>query len=142
MKFRALFFLLFFLGLSAIRAYASEKAEPEKPYIDYVMEHIADANEFHLFGSVHIPLPCILYSKDAGLEVFMSSAFEHGHQVVNGYVLDHGDVKRIKGWNESDASGVYRLHGLPRPTPMEGKGFNTSPTTTEKPTRWKNLRPC
>lgn len=101
MKLRSLFFLLFFLGLSAIRAYASEKAEPEKPYIDYVMEHIADANEFHLFGSVHIPLPCILYSQDGGLEVFMSSAFEHGHRVVNGYVLDHGDVKRIKGWNES-----------------------------------------
>ncbi len=101
MKFRALLSLLFFLGLSAIRAFASEKAEPEKPYIDYVMEHIADANEFHVFGSVHIPLPCILYSKDGGLDVFMSSAFEHGHRVVNGYVLDHGDVKRIKGWNES-----------------------------------------
>lgn len=101
MKLRALFSFLFFLGLSAIPAYASEKAEPEKPYIDYVMEHIADANEFHLFGSVHIPLPCILYSQDGGLKVFMSSAFEHGHRVVDSYVLDHGDVKRIKGWNES-----------------------------------------
>jgi F-type H+-transporting ATPase subunit a len=75
--------------------------EKEKEYVDYVMEHIADANEYHVFGSVHIPLPCILYAKDKGLDLFMSSAFEHGHKSVNGYVLDHGDVKRIKGWNHS-----------------------------------------
>ena len=68
----------------------------EMSYADEVMIHISDANEIHLFGDVHLPLPCILYSKKDGLSFVMSSAFEHGHKVVNGYVLDHGDVKRIQ----------------------------------------------
>lgn len=69
--------------------------EHEMSYTDHVMHHISDANEIHLWGNVHIPLPCILYSKKEGLTFTMSSAFEHGHKVINGYVLDHGDVKRI-----------------------------------------------
>ncbi len=67
----------------------------EMSYTDEVMLHISDANEIHLFGEVHIPLPCILFSKEKGLKIVMSTAFEHGHKVVDGYVLDHGDVKRI-----------------------------------------------
>ncbi len=74
--------------------------EPEMPYAERVVEHISDANEFHLFGHYSIPLPCILYSKDGGLEVFMSSKFEHGHKAVNGYVMHHGDVRRVKGYQE------------------------------------------
>lgn len=72
-----------------------EGEEHEMSYTDEVMLHISDANEIHLFGDTHIPLPCILYSKEHGLKVVMSSAFEHGHKVIDGYVLDHGDVKRI-----------------------------------------------
>ncbi|MEM9991639.1 MAG: F0F1 ATP synthase subunit A [Bacteroidota bacterium] len=67
----------------------------EASYTDMVMHHIGDANEIHLFGDVHVPLPCILYSKNTGLTVTMSSAFEHGHKVIDGYVLDHGVVRRI-----------------------------------------------
>jgi F-type H+-transporting ATPase subunit a len=103
MKFRAIYILAVISVLFTGKAFASEQ---EKPYIDYVMEHIADANEFHVFGSVHIPLPCILYSKETGLDIFLSSAFEHGHKSINGYVLDHGDVKRIQGWN----SGMHLEH--------------------------------
>lgn len=79
--------------------YHGEHHEGEKhemPYTDEVMLHISDANEIHLFGDVHIPLPCILYSKEEGFTFVLSSAFEHGHKVINGYVLDHGDVKRIQ----------------------------------------------
>lgn len=96
MKFRVLYILALLAMVMPSKALANK--EKERPYLDYVMEHIADANEFHLFGSVHIPLPCILYSKETGLDVFLSSAFEHGHKSVHGYVLDHGDVKRIAGW--------------------------------------------
>lgn len=71
----------------------------DMPYTDRVMHHIADANEFHVLGDFHIPLPCILYSKDGGLDMFMSSKFDHGHKVVNGYVLNHGDVQRLKGYS-------------------------------------------
>ena len=47
---------------------------------DFIIHHIADAHDIHLFGDIHIPLPVILYIEGHGLKVFMSSAFErHGH---------------------------------------------------------------
>lgn len=46
----------------------------------YIIHHIADAHDIHLFGDIHIPLPVILYIEGNGLQVFMSSAFKgHGH---------------------------------------------------------------
>ncbi len=62
--------------------------------------HIADANAFHIFGDLYIPLPCILYAPEEGLSVFMSSAFEFGHhgdgkKAVDGYVLHEGVVMRV-----------------------------------------------
>ena len=47
---------------------------------DFIIHHIADANEIHLFGDFSIPLPIIIYVEGKGLDVFMSSAFhdEHG----------------------------------------------------------------
>ena len=47
---------------------------------DFIMHHIADANEIHFFGDVSVPLPMIIYVEDKGLDVFMSSDFhsEHG----------------------------------------------------------------
>jgi len=61
-----------------------------------VMEHIADANEFHVWGDIHIPLPCILYAPDKGWTVCMSSAFDHGHTAIDRFVLsEHGNVMRI-----------------------------------------------
>ena len=45
---------------------------------NFIIHHIADAHEIHLWGDVHIPLPIIVYTAEHGLDVFMSSAFE-GH---------------------------------------------------------------
>ena len=59
-----------------------------------IMHHISDANEFHIWGDIHLPLPCILRS-DKGWSMFMSSKFDHGHMAVDGYVLNHGRVNRI-----------------------------------------------
>ena len=64
--------------------------------------HIADPNVFSI-GPFHFALPCILYSKDEGLDLFMSSKFDfdfkghgEGHKAFNRYVLDGGTVKRVK----------------------------------------------
>ncbi len=51
-----------------------------------IMEHILDAHDWHLWGEHHsavsIPLPVILYT-DKGVDVFMSSAFHHGEEIVH-----------------------------------------------------------
>jgi F-type H+-transporting ATPase subunit a len=65
-----------------------------------IMHHISDSHEWHLLGegdaSVTIPLPVILIT-EGNLDVFMSSAFNHGHtDVVKGdrvYSMDsHGHI--------------------------------------------------
>src|SRR3954464_10992660 len=65
----------------------SEKINPSK----IILEHVSDAHEFHFAtigdNEVTIPLPIILYSPQKGFSTFMSSRFEHGHQVYDGYVL-------------------------------------------------------
>ena len=70
---------------------------------DFIIHHIADAHEIHLWGegasAVHIPLPVIVYSKAHGFDAFMSSAFE-GHGEVRlakrssevTYALSHGHI--------------------------------------------------
>ena len=66
---------------------------------NFIIHHIADAHEIHLWGHTHIPLPVILYSEEHGLDVFMSSAFEgHGETRLaerpSGvtYALSHGHI--------------------------------------------------
>lgn len=61
-----------------------------------IMHHISDANEFHVWKGVHIPLPCFLYAPGHGWTVLLSNAFEHGHKAVDGYVLNHGRVNRVQ----------------------------------------------
>ena len=66
---------------------------------NFIIHHIADAHEIHLWGDVHIPLPIIVYTTEHGLDVFMSSAFE-GHGEVRiaerpsgvTYELSHGHI--------------------------------------------------
>lgn len=84
----------------------AKKLDPAK----IIMEHVTDGHEFHFFTVEHhpvsIPLPVILYSPAKGLSVFMSSAFEHGEKVHEGYRLLEEDfieehkldeVKNAKG---------------------------------------------
>lgn len=75
------------------------------------MHHISNANEFHIVGDIHMPLPCILYAPDNGLKVFLSSKFHHGSMAYEGYVLDHGVVKRVKGLENA----AQELHLEPAP---------------------------
>ena len=56
-----------------------------------IIEHVSDAHDFHFFNinekPVTIPLPVILYNKEKGFSCFMSSAFHHGHEAHDGYML-------------------------------------------------------
>jgi len=56
-----------------------------------ILEHIGDAHEFHFFTlgrkPISLPLPVILYSPAKGWSAFMSSKFEHGKEVYDGYRL-------------------------------------------------------
>ncbi len=102
---KSLLVAVFSLGLMIFSnpgfAQPGEQKEPvkEKKIFDaneVIFGHIMDAHEFHFLsykdreGKEHhatIPLPVILYSKEKGFSCFMSSAFHHGEQEVNGYSM-------------------------------------------------------
>ncbi|MBK7711304.1 MAG: F0F1 ATP synthase subunit A [Bacteroidales bacterium] len=77
-----------------------ENGESEEAFdaSTFIMEHIADSHEWHLFTrkngeSVAVYLPVILYSKEKGLDVFSSKKLAHGH-TFNGYKLEEeGELK-------------------------------------------------
>lgn len=56
---------------------------------ELILDHIGDSHEWHVAGegdnSIVIPLPVIVYSKERGLDVFMSGNFHHGHKTYKGY---------------------------------------------------------
>jgi len=63
--------------------------------------HVGDANVYSI-GPLQIPLPCILYNTNSGLDVFLSNKFGFesmghgdGHYAYKGYVLDGGVVRMI-----------------------------------------------
>ena len=69
-----------------------------------IFEHVLDAHEYHFLEykgkdgehhAVTIPLPVILYSTTRGFSTFMSSAFHHGEQEVNGYRLVKGKIEPV-----------------------------------------------
>ena len=97
-----------FFGLLVVIATTTARAEDGHDHghdqeafnpSNFIIHHIADAHEIHLWGDVHIPLPIIVYTAEHGLDVFMSSAFEgHGDVRVaerpSGvmYELSHGHI--------------------------------------------------
>ncbi len=78
-------------------AEAAEHTEKEvfKPG-DMILDHIKDSYGWHIADigghPISIPLPVILITKDNGLVVFSSSAFNHGHSA---YTL--GETANFKG---------------------------------------------
>ena len=56
--------------------------------------HIGDSYGWHITDwsgkHVTIPLPCIVYSKQSGWQVFMSSKIEHGHQYEGFFLAEEG----------------------------------------------------
>jgi F-type H+-transporting ATPase subunit a len=69
------------------------KEEKFKPG-PFILEHIGDAYFWHILDYKNkeghevqwaIPLPVIVYSKEKGLNVFISSQFEHGREAYRGF---------------------------------------------------------
>ena len=95
--FSALFFTTVFAQDKQEAHVANEKTEKKTfDANEVIFGHVLDAHEFHFLsykdseGKQHhatIPLPVIVYSKEKGFDVFMSSKFEHGEQTYNGYGL-------------------------------------------------------
>lgn len=78
--------------------------------VSTVMNHIADQNEFHVWKGVHIPLPLFLYAPEHGWTTGLSSMFDHGHQAVDRYVINHGRVNRIA--DNSFPMGEVHIDGI------------------------------
>ena len=80
-----------------------EKLKPGK----ILMEHIADAHDWHLFTWNHthvsIPLPVLLYSPQRGFTAFSSGNFHHGEHEHNGYKLVEGKVVPVNATGTVDA---------------------------------------
>jgi F-type H+-transporting ATPase subunit a len=94
---RVLYILLLILGYAAGASAAEGNAEPKDSQLnvkDIIMGHIGDAYEWHIAGNAVIPLPCILYSSDKGLDVFMSNRLEGGES-YNGYHIDQASGKIV-----------------------------------------------
>ena len=96
----------------------SSRTETEEfDAISTILHHVLDNHDWHLFdtkdqdGNLHpvsIPLPIILWS-EGQLDVFMSSAFEHGHATVQrgsrAYEIDnHGHITESNGHSVLDFS--------------------------------------
>lgn len=100
---------------------------------DAILEHIADAHEFHFLTFhkkvVSIPLPVILYSNDKGWSVFMSSRFEHGEQTYDGYRLLEGSYIKENHLDAKvfSAGKIYEVDAGGKPlSHAEAKVFDLS----------------
>ena len=94
-------FLIFNFSLCSASNIGDPKNDPTQTQDgfragDMIMHHILDTHDWHILDwkghAVSIPLPIIIFHQDNGWDVFMSSKFNHGHDVYNGYMLDHGNI--------------------------------------------------
>jgi F-type H+-transporting ATPase subunit a len=126
------------LILLNINVLIAGEPKPENEKLDageVIFEHVADAHDFHFLTirneenpheskHISIPLPVILYQEGKGFDVFMSSAFHHGHEAHNGYMLMTKDFMKEHGLDkEKDAKGqplytagkIYAVNGEGHP---------------------------
>ncbi|MEL6273992.1 MAG: F0F1 ATP synthase subunit A, partial [Bacteroidota bacterium] len=87
-----------------------------------ILHHIADANEFHLFGDFAIPLPVITYTRGEGFFTALSSQFDHGHTAIDGYVMNHGRVNRIADPNFPVKQGETEIECIVHMQEKDEKG--------------------
>lgn len=119
-KLIGVFFFLLLVGtsVSAFGQDVKEKTESEGKFdaSSFILEHIADSHEWHLFTlksgkDVAIYLPVILYSKEKGFDLFSSKRLAGGNE-YKGYKLEEeGDLQgRIVSINNE---GVIDEKNLP-----------------------------
>lgn len=89
-------------------------ADTEFDASTFIMEHIADSHDWHLWTvkgadghekHIAIPLPVILYSKENGLDIFMSGKLAHGNS-YKGYKLEEGVIVHESEGSSSDGKTV------------------------------------
>lgn len=96
--------------------------ESEYDATNTAFHHISDANVYSI-GSFNFPLPCILYAKGHGWDIFSSSKFAfdfyghgEGRKAYNQYVLDAGAVKRVQDasfpMGQVDLDGFLHIDSL------------------------------
>jgi F-type H+-transporting ATPase subunit a len=62
---------------------------------EFIFEHIGDAYYWHILTIngresnhvIAIPLPVVVYSKTSGLNIFISSKFDHGHSIFKNFKI-------------------------------------------------------
>ncbi len=83
---------------------------------EMIMHHITDGYDWHIADigghPISIPLPIIIYTPGQGLDMFMSSKFDHGHTAHNGFRLDHGQLISVSGANFYDLSITKHVASL------------------------------
>jgi len=97
---RIILILFFSLSLTTAFAQHDEKHAEKEEFntSEFILDHVGDAYDWHIatFGDFHlsIPLPVILYSKNSGVNIFISSKFHHGHEAYKGFeIAQEGDYK-------------------------------------------------
>ena len=90
----AVFSLFFLFTFNPVFSQGDGEHKEEKKGFnakEVIFGHVLNNHEFHIIGSekdpVSIPLPVILYSKQRGLDVFMSSKFHHGAENYRNYMM-------------------------------------------------------
>ena len=106
-------FTLIFLVAFSLSGFSKSGDEADTGFNpgEMIMHHITDAHEWHVFDGFTIPLPVILYS-DKGLDIFMSSKFEHGHASYKGYIMDNGHIIAEDGSSFYDVSITKNVASL------------------------------
>ena len=118
-RFSILFILVFFISFSAF----SEEVEHSENNTKYdpkpaIMEHIADANEWHIMGHTHIPLPVILYDiTTGGWTLGMSSDFpvveeNATEESLSEYGMKEGRIVSLKDHQLLDLSITKNVFAL------------------------------
>ncbi len=81
-------------GLASAKAVENVEEGHSKKTFDpgkFILEHVMDSYEWHILtaGKTHIsiPLPVILYTRENGLSVFLSSKFHHGTAAHKGFMI-------------------------------------------------------
>lgn len=73
---------------------AAESPSQKVDVAHMLFGHIGDSYGWHITDwsgkHVTIPLPCIVYSRQSGWHVFMSSKIEHGHQYEGFFLAEEG----------------------------------------------------
>ncbi len=119
---RSVLLALFALAGTVLLPTSAQAADggEDVDYSEQVMHHISDANEFHFWGDIHIPLPIIAWSKADGFFTGWSSDFykgelgEHEPHVGAGVHDEPGHAGHAHGHDVDPSHGQDGEHSANR----------------------------